>query len=324
MTASLFASNDSCNSFLRGVSLDHVRSLDRMESVDFQTLQPLATLSLDSMIKSQDNNNNNNDSTLTYNPDDTSNFGSLDDVEETSTEALAPPAPVAPKRTSSASKKQFLDRMKAIMAASSSKPAAATDDAAARLSPTIPLFKSDLGELTNSKTWVNLGSHQDVENYNKDIFRTRNDSIDEPKKVPARTESVDKNPIHRRTFVVPQRSVPLLVGPREACEPRENDVLLGRGGRSGNHPGNKKYLALKDKMQKQYMKANKNEKKDISQELVNIVNHTWHGRFLRMDAATKQWFEIDNESARKKCSQALRELNTPEVRAAKRRRYAKN
>jgi len=105
-------------------------------------------------------------------------------------------------------------------------------------------------------------------------------------------------------------------------EPNDNDVLLGRGGRTNNHPGNKKYLEAKDTMQARYLAADKNEKTPISQELVDIVKG-WGGRFLKQDTTTNQWYEIDNLQARKKCSQTLREVNTAENRAAKRARYSK-
>lgn len=103
----------------------------------------------------------------------------------------------------------------------------------------------------------------------------------------------------------------------------DRDVLLGRGGRTNNHPGNKKYLQIKDEVQVRYLKADKNEKTAISQELVDIV-HNWGGRFLKLDDGTEdKWFEVPNIIARKKASQSLREINTADVRAAKRRRYAK-
>lgn len=102
----------------------------------------------------------------------------------------------------------------------------------------------------------------------------------------------------------------------------DKDVLLGRGGRANNHAGNKRYLAEKDRIQPRYLNATKQEKKDISQELVDIV-HAWGGRFLKEDEAMKRWYEVDEKSARKKASQSLREINTPEQRARKRARYSK-
>lgn len=75
-------------------------------------------------------------------------------------------------------------------------------------------------------------------------------------------------------------------------------------------------------MQSRYLAADKNAKTPISQELVDIVKK-WGGRFLKLDADSNQWYEIDNLTARKKASQTLREINTPEERALKRAKYAK-
>lgn len=105
-------------------------------------------------------------------------------------------------------------------------------------------------------------------------------------------------------------------------EPQDSDVLLGRGGRTNHHPGNKRYLEAKDLIQDRYLAASKNEKTDISQELVDVV-HAWGGRFLQLDEVANKWFEVTNIKARKKASQTLREMNTPEQRAAKRAKYGK-
>lgn len=106
----------------------------------------------------------------------------------------------------------------------------------------------------------------------------------------------------------------------KSLEPNDKDVLMGRGGRTNNHPGNKRYLVEKDRIQPRYLKADKNEKTGISQELVDVV-HGWGGRFLKLETDGVTWVEIDEKTARKKASQSLREINTPEVRAAKRAKY---
>ena len=105
-------------------------------------------------------------------------------------------------------------------------------------------------------------------------------------------------------------------------EPSPGCVLLGRGGRSNNSSGNRNYLAAKKDIQPRYLAASKQEKTAISQELVDRV-HAWGGRFLELDPTNNKWFEISELKARKKASQTLRELNTPEERAAKRARYGK-
>lgn len=104
--------------------------------------------------------------------------------------------------------------------------------------------------------------------------------------------------------------------------PTDADVLMGRGGRTNHHPGNKRYLEEKAKIQERYLAATKNDKTAISQELVDRM-HDLGARFLELEKLTDQWYQVDEVRARKKCSQTLRELNTPEERATKRQKYGK-
>jgi hypothetical protein len=107
---------------------------------------------------------------------------------------------------------------------------------------------------------------------------------------------------------------------KQYFEPTNNDVLLGRGGRSNHHPGNQRYLILKEEIQPRYQAATKEAKTDISQELVDRIRQDG-GKFLELDKQTNQWFVVTNIKARKKASQSLRENNTPEQRLAKRVKY---
>ena len=121
-----------------------------------------------------------------------------------------------------------------------------------------------------------------------------------------------------------------------------HDVLLGRGGRTNHHPGNATYRTYKEQLQDEYLRAAKDAKTCISNRLVQMI-HERHGRFLKAyepekDQSSKKsktkdyrkdtngfvesWYEVDLLTARKKASQALREINTPENRAAKRAKYS--
>lgn len=127
--------------------------------------------------------------------------------------------------------------------------------------------------------------------------------------------------------------------------PTENDVLLGRGGKINNHPGNQRYLKARSQLHGKYERASKAEKRKVSDELIDIV-HQWNGRFLKRidDPCTlnttlkikkrkrcrdstcvdrsEKWYEVTNEEARKKASQALREFYiTPASRACKRKMH---
>jgi len=102
-------------------------------------------------------------------------------------------------------------------------------------------------------------------------------------------------------------------------EPTEVDVLMGRGGRSNHHPGNKRYREEVNNLHTWYLGiGDKDEKTDLSQCLVDYV-HSYKGRFLESDKVG--WFVVPNIVARRKASQALREDNDPEKRAQKRARF---
>ena len=106
---------------------------------------------------------------------------------------------------------------------------------------------------------------------------------------------------------------------KEYVEPKDFDVLLGRGGRSNHHPGNKRYREEVKNLQSWYLEVDdKNEKTDLSQCLVEYV-HSYNGRFLQKDECG--WYVVPNIIARRKASQALREDNDAEKRRAKRQRF---
>jgi hypothetical protein len=103
-------------------------------------------------------------------------------------------------------------------------------------------------------------------------------------------------------------------------EPTTNDVLLGRGGRSNHHPGNKRYREEVCNLREWYgsIGDNKDDKTKLSQTLVDRIQSN-NGRFLEKDK--EGWYVVPNVVARRKASQALREDDDPEKRAAKRQRF---
>jgi hypothetical protein len=113
---------------------------------------------------------------------------------------------------------------------------------------------------------------------------------------------------------------------KEYVEPEDSDVLLGRGGRSNHHPGNKRYREEVKNLQQWYSEEeDKNKKTDLSQMLVDYVVHNLKGRFLEEEKVDKKgtdrWYVVPNITARRKASQALREDDDPEKRRAKRQRF---
>ena len=99
-------------------------------------------------------------------------------------------------------------------------------------------------------------------------------------------------------------------------EPHDNDVLCGRGGSINSHPGNERFRQLVEKRKRVYLTARfKREKRLIANSiLTEIRSIDPPGRFLSRDPSTGRWYDIGDEKARDKTSQALRE-NAPSIRA---------
>mmetsp|Transcript_26620 Transcript_26620/g.37494 ORF Transcript_26620/g.37494 Transcript_26620/m.37494 type:complete len:325 (+) Transcript_26620:119-1093(+) len=92
----------------------------------------------------------------------------------------------------------------------------------------------------------------------------------------------------------------------------DNDVLSGRGGGTNVHPGNRTFRDLINLHRRSYLKARKNDKPAISRAIVRVIREQ-NGRFLKRDEKTSLWFEIGDDAAREKTSQALRQ-RAPEMR----------
>lgn len=91
-----------------------------------------------------------------------------------------------------------------------------------------------------------------------------------------------------------------------------NDVLCGRGGGTNVHPGNRRFRDLINANRRAYLKARKNDKPAISRSIVRTIREM-NGRFLKKDEKQGLWFEIGDDGAREKTSQALRQ-RAPEMR----------
>ncbi len=112
----------------------------------------------------------------------------------------------------------------------------------------------------------------------------------------------------------------------DILNPGPHDVLLGRGGGTNNHIGNKNFRELVTCHKMKYLACSKVEKPNVAREVVGI----WRkldppGRFLQRKDETKKgpgsirdedvvWTEVDDQEARKKASQCLRE-RTPDVQS---------
>jgi hypothetical protein len=92
----------------------------------------------------------------------------------------------------------------------------------------------------------------------------------------------------------------------------DSDVLSGRGGGTNVHPGNRNFRDLINVHRRAYLKARKNDKPAISRAIVRSVREA-NGAFLKKDEKSGLWFEIGDDAAREKTSQALRQ-RAPEMR----------
>jgi len=102
-----------------------------------------------------------------------------------------------------------------------------------------------------------------------------------------------------------------------------NDVLSGRGGKSNHHPGNNRYREEIQNNREFYatLGEDNDAKASVAEAVVTFVQSNG-GRFLEKDDVG--WFVIHDRAARLKASQALREDDDQEKRAAKRARYLAN
>lgn len=78
------------------------------------------------------------------------------------------------------------------------------------------------------------------------------------------------------------------------------------------HPGNRNFRDLINLHRRAYLKARKNDKPAISRAIVRAIRES-SGKFLKKDEKSGLWFEIGDDAAREKTSQALRQ-RAPEMR----------
>eukprot|EP00804_Cyclotella_cryptica_P009438 CCRYP_017753-RA/>CCRYP_017753-RA protein AED:0.02 eAED:0.02 QI:263/1/1/1/0.66/0.5/4/2690/869 len=111
---------------------------------------------------------------------------------------------------------------------------------------------------------------------------------------------------------------PPLLPPSEQTrtkQPHNNDVLCGRGGTINAHPGNEQYRTFVERKKRVYLTARfKREKRLIAQSIVDEIRRLDPpGRFLMKESNGDYWYDVGDEKARDKTSQALRE-NSMSVR----------
>ena len=103
--------------------------------------------------------------------------------------------------------------------------------------------------------------------------------------------------------VCPPSTEPLV---ESLAEVNGYDVLCGRGGGTNSQVGNKRFRKLVQDFQPTYLLARRKEKPLLARSIVLIIRKRG-GRFLRKDEGTGMLYEVGDEKAEAKTSQALRE-----------------
>jgi len=184
-----------------------------------------------------------------------------------------------------------------------------------------------------SQDWIKfntLGEYVDIP-VSTNMFTSTNSSKQQTKPAVAIPASfaVKDMPVQQKSEAAtpPKKKKKRKRAPRKKIVPEnkqylqytDNDVLMGRGGKSNHHPGNMRYRQEIERLQGDYKKTDdKDEKTRISEQLVSHVQ-SYGGNFLEKD--DHGWYIIDDIVARRKVSQALREDKDPEKRKAKRQRF---
>lgn len=87
----------------------------------------------------------------------------------------------------------------------------------------------------------------------------------------------------------------------------DNDVICERGGKSNRHAGTKRYRGIVEKFKPMYQSLTaKIEKTNLSRRIIAQIQEN-HGRFLKRDDQTGQFYVLCKVETTKKVSQALRE-----------------
>lgn len=87
----------------------------------------------------------------------------------------------------------------------------------------------------------------------------------------------------------------------------DNDVICERGGKSNRHAGTKRYRGIVEKFKPVYQSLTaKIEKTNLSRKIIAQIQDN-HGRFLKRDEQTGQFYVLCKVETTKKVSQALRE-----------------
>jgi hypothetical protein len=91
--------------------------------------------------------------------------------------------------------------------------------------------------------------------------------------------------------------------------PTDNDIMLGKGAKSNNHPGNIRFRETVESMKPKYREqgTSKKGKKKVTLDCLEKIQ-AYGGRFLELVSVNPEtWVVVQNNKAREKISQRIRE-----------------
>lgn len=95
---------------------------------------------------------------------------------------------------------------------------------------------------------------------------------------------------------------------KDIAQPHPHDVLCGRGGGTNAHVGNSHWRMLVAANKELYVSLPKRQKMLLSKSIINAVRcQNPPGRFLQKAPKTDLWYDVGDQRAQEKTSQALRE-----------------
>lgn len=103
--------------------------------------------------------------------------------------------------------------------------------------------------------------------------------------------------------ITPPSTQPVCESPADV---NSYDVLCGRGGGTNSQIGNRRFRKLVQDFQPIYLLARRKEKPLLARTIVLIIRKR-NGRFLKKDEETGELYEVGDQKAEAKTSQALRE-----------------
>jgi hypothetical protein len=102
---------------------------------------------------------------------------------------------------------------------------------------------------------------------------------------------------------------PAAMAEKVIVTPTDRDILIGRGTKANDHPGNVRYRIFVDsKKGFNLTRETRAMKRKICSSIIAALQSTNPpSRFLQQDPVTKYWYESSEEASREKVSQKLRQ-----------------